>query len=212
MSRFGPRDSIPRRVGRPKGGLARDFPERLCQRVPFLAGAGRFCRKRLCQALEMPSEPENTQKPRKSRYLGTHPLPMSRFGPPDSIRRRVGRPLLEGWPGPRLVGRMPFLHETLLPGSRNALETTDHAETQKIAISRPCPGDPRDEPFSATRQHSTTRGEALFGRSQRVPFLARGRPFCYEALLPGKCPRDHRSRRNPEKSRFRRLVLGTPSQ
>ena len=34
------------------------------------------------------------------------------------------------------------MHETLLPGSRIALRTTDHAETQKLAISRPRPGDP----------------------------------------------------------------------
>ena len=34
------------------------------------------------------------------------------------------------------------MHDTLLPGSRNALRTADHAETQKIAISRPRPGDP----------------------------------------------------------------------
>ena len=57
----------------------------------------------------------------------------------------------------------PLLHETLLPGSRNALRTTAHAETQKIAMWRPRPGDPpHDEPFQATRQHSTTRGEAPF--------------------------------------------------
>ena len=37
----------------------------------------------------------------------------------------------------------PLLHETLLLGSRNALlRTTEHAETQKIAIWRPRPGDP----------------------------------------------------------------------
>ena len=34
------------------------------------------------------------------------------------------------------------MHETLLLGSRNALHTTEHAETQKIAIWRPRPGDP----------------------------------------------------------------------
>ena len=36
----------------------------------------------------------------------------------------------------------PLLHETLLLGSRNALRTTEHAETRKIAIWRPRPGDP----------------------------------------------------------------------
>ena len=35
----------------------------------------------------------------------------------------------------------PLLHETLLLGSRNALRTTEHAETQKIAVWRPRPGD-----------------------------------------------------------------------
>ena len=95
-----------------------------------------------------------------------------------------------------------------LPAARNALQATEHAETQKIAIRRPCPGDPLtngsghptafddawggpfwkgglaqgfpearasrfrgpcwgdpdDERFWATRQHSTTRGEAPFHR------------------------------------------------
>ena len=64
-----------------------------------LAGGGRFCTKRFCQALEMPSAPQNTQKPRKLRFaglvLGT-PLTTSHFGPPDSIRRRVERPLSRG--------------------------------------------------------------------------------------------------------------------
>ena len=79
------------------------------------------------------------------------PLTMSHFGPPDSIRRRVGRPTGGGgiyqavWPLPQGqggAGGRPLLHETLLLGSRNALRTTEHAETQKIAIWRPRPGDP----------------------------------------------------------------------
>ena len=80
---------------------------------------------------------------------------MSRFGPPDSIRQRVERPLSRRgglaqllqagqtgtkaiyqavWPLPQKQGGAGggrFLHETLLLGSRNALRTTEHAETQK---------------------------------------------------------------------------------
>ena len=48
-------------------------------------------------------------------------------------------PLPQGQGG---AGGRPLLHETLLLGSRNALRTTEHAETQKIAIWRPRPGDP----------------------------------------------------------------------
>ena len=95
------------------------------------------------------------------------PLMMSHFGSPDSIGRRVGtapfqrRGLAQifrvrpdgqeghspGWlASPTGAGagarRGPLLHETLLLGSRNALRTTEHAETQKIAIWRPRPGDP----------------------------------------------------------------------
>ena len=53
---------------------------------------------------------------------------------------------LPGWlASPTGAGRgrgRPLLHETLLLGSRNALRTTEHSETQKIAIWRPRPGDP----------------------------------------------------------------------
>ena len=44
---------------------------------------------------------------------------------------------------------------SLLPGSRNGLGTSEHAETQKIAISRPRQEDPLT---------MTTRGEASFRR------------------------------------------------
>ena len=73
------------------------------------------------------------------------------FGPPDSIRRRVGRPTGRKaiyqavWPRPQGQGRAggrPLLHETLLLGSRNAFRTTEHTETRKIAIWRPRLGDP----------------------------------------------------------------------
>ena len=90
---------------------------------------------------------------------------MSHFGPPGSIRRRVGDPCPEGGLGPDFpsrpdgqeghlpgclaspteaerAGGRPLLHEMLLLGSRNALRTTEHAETQKIAILRPRPEDP----------------------------------------------------------------------
>ena len=52
-----------------------------------------------------------------------------------------------------------FLHETLLTGSRNALERPGCQKMQEIAIFW---GPPHDEPFCAVRQHSATRGEALF--------------------------------------------------
>ena len=95
---------------------------------------------------------------------------MSHFGPPDSIRRRVGRLLSRGGPDPDFPASQtcrddpdfpasqtcrkgiyqshrgrewrPLLHETLLLGPRNALHTTAHAETQTIAFWRPRPGDP----------------------------------------------------------------------
>ena len=63
---------------------------------------------------------------------------MSHFGPPDSIRRRVGGPLSEGGPGPRLSGRSVLKSAFLAGGSTNALGGTE----QKIAISRPRPEDP----------------------------------------------------------------------
>ena len=49
------------------------------------------------------------------------------------------------WPLPQRqggAGGRPLLHEMLLLGARNALRTTEHAETLKIAIWRPRPGDP----------------------------------------------------------------------
>ena len=56
----------------------------------------------------------------------------------------------------------PLLHETLLLGSRNSFRTTEHAETQKTRdLEASSWGPPHDKPFRATRQHSTTRGEAL---------------------------------------------------
>ena len=81
------------------------------------------------------TEHAETQKMAISRPRPGDPLTMSHFEPPDSIRRRVGRPCLEGGPGPRYSGRS-------LPGSQTAFGTTENAETQKIAISKPRPGDP----------------------------------------------------------------------
>ena len=130
----------------------------------------------------------------------------------------------------------PLLHETLPPGSRNALRTTQHAETQKIAIWRPRIGDPpHDEPFRATRQHSTTRGEAPFQRGGLAQLFrasqtgrkaiyhavwpligagrGRGRPLLHEALLLGsRNALRPQNTQKPKKSRFGGLVLGTPSR
>ena len=49
-------------------------------------------------------------KMREIALFGPHPgdpLTMSHFGPPHSIRRRVGRPCLEGAPGPRIFRASP---------------------------------------------------------------------------------------------------------
>ena len=145
------------------------------------------------------TETAETQKIAIWRPRPGDPLTMRHFGPPDSIRRRVGRaPFQTGglaqifragqtgrkaiyhpvWPLPQRQGgeeEGPLLHEVLLLGSRNALRTTEHAETQKIAIWRARPGDPpHDEPFRAIRQHSTTRGHAPFKRGGTTPVKVRG--------------------------------------
>ena len=85
------------------------------------------------------TEHAETQKIAIWRPRPGDPLTASHFGPPDSIRRRVGRPT-----GRKAIYQAvrPLLHEALLLGSRNALRITEHAETQKIAIWRPRPRDP----------------------------------------------------------------------
>ena len=97
------------------------------------------------------TEHAETQKIAIWRPRPGDPLAVSHFGPPDNIRRRVGRPTGRKaiyqavWPLPQEqggAGGRPLLHEALLLGSRNALRTTEHAETQKIAIWRPRPRDP----------------------------------------------------------------------
>ena len=76
------------------------------------------------------------------------------------------------------------MHETLLLGSENALRTKEHAETQKVAIWRPSSwGPPHEEPFWATRQHSTTRGEVPFQTGGLAQILSL--PGGQEGHLPG---------------------------
>ena len=73
--------------------------------------------------------------------------------------------------------------ETLLPGSRNALGEAKRWK-RETADFCPCPGDPpHEEPFRATRQHSTTRGKATSwkGGPETRPLERR----C--ALVPGQC-------------------------
>ena len=102
---------------------------------------------------------------------------MSHFGPPDSIRRRVGRVLSRGgapliFRPARRAGRAftrlsrlfhrgregrPLLHEAL-PHDR----TRRNPENRDLEASSW--GPPHDEPFRATQQHSTMRGEAPLQR------------------------------------------------
>ena len=108
------------------------------------------------------------------------------FGPPGSIRRRVGRPTGRKaiyqavWPLPQGQGRRPLLHGASLLGSRNALRTAEHAETQKIAIWRPRPGDPLSG-------HPTAFDDAWggpFPEGASGPDFP-GRPHEQEGHLPG---------------------------
>ena len=95
------------------------------------------------------TENAETQKIAIWRPRPAEPLTLSHFGP------RMTRQIYDD------RGR-PLLHEALLLGSRNALRTTEHAENRDLEASS-C-GPPHGEPFRATRQHSTTRGEAPFQR------------------------------------------------
>ena len=76
------------------------------------------------------------------------PLTMSHFGPPDSIRRRVGRPLSRGGLAQLLRGGLAQLLRAGHTGRKASCtgagrgRAAEHAETQKIAIWRPRPGDP----------------------------------------------------------------------
>ena len=184
-----------------EGGPGPGFPEGQCQRAPFLAGG-----RPLWHETPLPgstnalgtSEHAGAKKIAISRLRPVEPLTMSRFGPPDSIRQRVGRPcwargLALGFPEGQRQRVRPFLHESHLPGSRNPLWTTEHAETQRIAISRPRPGDPlkisRFGPHDSIRRRvgrpCWQGGPDPRFSSQRVPFLAGGGRFLHEMLLPG---------------------------
>ena len=133
---------------------------------------------------------------------------MSHFGPPDSIRRRVGRPLSRrgAWPRfsepARRAGR-PFTRLSgLFHRSRESMRKAAFARNASARLWK-CPphhrtcrnpenrdlkafvswGAPNDEPFRATRQHSTTRGEAPFqrgpGPDSSEPATRAGRPFVW---------------------------------
>ena len=126
---------------------------------------------------------------------------MSHFGPPDSIRRRVERPLSRegassfseparraGRPFTRLSG---LSHRGRERQGEAAFARSASARLQKCPphhrTRRPRPGDPlHDEPFRATRQHSTTRGEAPFQRGGLQLFRASqtGRKAIYQAVWP----------------------------
>ena len=139
---------------------------------------------------------------------------MSHFGPPDSIRRRVGRPPF-GTLGPRLLRKRAlrsrfFAHETLLPGSRIALRTTDHAETQKLVISRPRSGDPltvsRFGPPDSVRRRV---GRPLFEGGDLTPgFSEPAQPRgAGSALLPGLSGLSHGGRESTMQGGFYPLCL-----
>ena len=150
-----------------------------------------------------------------------HPTAGDDATPPDSDSTTRGSPLLNRGPGPGVpegqCQRVPFLHETLLPGFGNVTRgTSEHTKTLKKGISRPCPGDPLTiEPFWATRQHSTTPGEALL-RGGPGPRLSRrsvsksglGGRFSSRVW---KCLGTPETREIFRKMRSRGLVLRTPS-
>ena len=215
MSHFGPPDSIRRRVERPlsrEGASSFSEPARRAGR-PFTRLSGLSHRGRetgrgrplLHEALLLGSRNALRTTEHAGLVLGT-PFTMSHFGPPDSIRRRVERPLSrEGaWPSfsepARRAGR-PF---TRLSGlSHRGRERQGEAAFARSASARlqKCPphhrtrrnpenrdleasswGPPHDEPFRATRQHSTTRGEAPFQRGGGLaqisePATRAGSPF-----------------------------------
>ena len=152
----GPVEPRPLSTGEPANDTS-GFPGSPRQRGPCLAGGGRFLHETLLlgsRSALWTTEHAEAQKIAIWRPRPGDPLTMTHPGPPDSIRLRVGRPFSRGvgaWPrlsesGLSHRGRLsrgrPLLHETLLLGSGNALRTTEHAETQKIAILRPRPGDP----------------------------------------------------------------------
>ena len=80
----------------------------------------------------------------------------------------------------------PLLHETLLLGSRSALRTTEHAETQKIAIWRPPPGDPLTMSHFGPPDSIRRRVGRPLSRGRAWPRLFRaghtGRKAIYQAV------------------------------
>ena len=80
-----------------RGAWPQDFPSQPSQRG----------RTAICQGC-LASSPGAGM--REIAFFGAHPgdpVTMSHFGPRDSIRRRVGRPCLEGGPGPRIFRASP---------------------------------------------------------------------------------------------------------
>ena len=152
-----------------RGGGFRGFPDGPRQRGPCLAGGRPLLHEALLLGSRKPSGPQNTQKPRKSRFGGFvlgpphdepfsgHPTggetPVQRGGLALICRAgQTGRKAthLAVWPLPQRQGGQGggrFCTKMLLLGSRNALRTTEHAETQKIGLLL---GTPHDEPFRAT--------------------------------------------------------------
>ena len=114
---------------------------------------------------------------------------MSHFGRPDSKRRRVGTPFL-AWPqvfrslqteaaavtrgegGSELRSalspclRVPQPSKRFCQSCINAFARSERHKMRENPIFRSLPGDPppHDEPFWATRQQATKRGEALSRR------------------------------------------------
>ena len=218
MSHFGPPDSIRRCVGRP-------LLRRLARKSVLLSRgeAFFFCPKGFCQAPEMPSGRQTTQKPRKSRFPGPvdpgDPLTMSHFGPPDSIRRRVGRPPF-GTPGPRLFRKSVLLSRGEAVFARNA-----SARLQKCPQDHRPRRNPENRDFQASSWDPLTMShlgppDSIRRRVGRPPFGTPGpRLLRKTALLSRKrfcqapkMPSGPQTTQKPRKSRFRGLVLGTPSR
>ena len=69
------------------------------------------------------AEHAETQKIAIWRPRPGDPLTMSHFGPPDSIRRRVGRPLSRGGAWPRFSGVATWAGRPFTKGGKQALST-----------------------------------------------------------------------------------------
>ena len=176
--------------------------QRRCQRVKLASVHDRFrYRQRLGEVLPRPRRRIQRPRPLQAAVGGisaaskpVHPLGAER---PPPLQATVGgssaaskavRPDSTQRPCPleATVGRISEV-ETPLPGCRNALGKSEHRKTRANAIFGPHPGDPlHAEPFWATRQQATTRGEATFWRGCPGPaFLWTGSGRTLETLLPG---------------------------